>query len=125
MITLTPEEADAYERGGLMAAITAFRNRTHLGLVESKRAVEMWRDSGKKIASDGKPSLDEVMMEKLSDALTRLRQAEKSISEQRWAAIEIAFRVMREAESKPQDQQRPWYEACGRVAELLQEELKA
>lgn len=123
MITLTPDEAREYEQGGTLAAIRAFRNRTNLGLVESKRAVEMWLASGKPVSEDGKPSFESETMAKLADALTRLREAEKVIYQQRMTAIDIARRVMRDAEKCAPDQQQTWYKACSTIAETLGNEL--
>ncbi len=123
MITLTPEEAREYENGGTLAAVRAFRNRTNLGLVESKRAVEAWLAAGKPVAGDGKPSFESQTLEKLSDALTRLQEARNVISQQRRLAIEIALRIMRDAEKRNGDQRETWYQACRAVADALGNEL--
>jgi hypothetical protein len=123
MITLTPDEAREYERGGTFAAIWAFRNRTNLGLVESKRAVEMWLAGGKPVSEDGKPSFESETMAKLADALTRLREAEKVIYQQRRQAMEIAIRVMSEAGQQEETQRDTWYRACSKITDALGAEL--
>jgi hypothetical protein len=123
MITLTPEEAREYETGGPLAAIRAFRYRTNLGLIDSKRCVEAWLAAGKPIAADGKLALDASTLEKLSDAMTRLREAEQVISQQRRTAIEIVRRIMLEAGQQEEAQQNTWGRACERIMNALGEEL--
>lgn len=125
MITLTPEEAREYEQNGPIAAIKAFRHRTNLGLAESKRCVDAWAASGRPVAADGKPFFESQTMEKLSEALTRLREAENAIYRQRRTAIEIALRVGADAVKYTGDLRETWYKACHAVAAALGNELQS
>lgn len=122
-MTLTPEEAKEYETGGPIAAIKAFKYRTNLGLYESKKCVDAWVAAGKPIAADEKQLFESATMGKLSDALSRLREAEQVISQQRRTAVEIAIRIMSEAGQQEKSQRDTWYRACQKITNALGEEL--
>jgi len=124
MITLTPEEAAEYERGGMSAAVLAFRNRTNLGLVESMRAVKQWLETGKNVSRYGAPpSLDSLAAAKLSEALTRARTAEDAFANLRMRVYKVVGDVMNLAKELPEDQQDTWYRACGRVSNELDQKI--
>jgi hypothetical protein len=126
MTKLTPEEARQYEQSGKIAAINAVRYRTNLGLIEAKSIVEAWIAAGKPVVVDERPSLESQTLEKLSDALTRLRAVELAIFEQRKKAIEIARRIMADAEKcRTPDERDAWYRACGRIVNALGNELSS
>lgn len=121
MITLTPEEAAAYDRDGMIGAIRLFRYRTNLGLAQSKRCIELWADHGRPVTPDGRatddPNCDSRLLEKLSESETLRMRAEQTIHDQRRKAVEIAYRIMRDAESEI------WKRACGAIADALGKEL--
>jgi hypothetical protein len=124
MITLTPDEADAYKRGGLFEAMKVFRGRTGLGLVESKRAIELW------VASSGKvEGLSEVQkreldfLEKLQEASARAQKAERALREYKWASFQVALQVANKVAEQPEPEQNTYGRACHEIIRAL-EKLK-
>lgn len=114
MITLTPEEADAYDKGGLFEAVKAFRNRTNLGLIDSKKAVEMWIAAGRPTAGV-KMSNEAQLMMKLSEANTKRIFAENALCDMK-RKVFVAINAVSQMGSELEEPDRGvWYRALGRV----------
>lgn len=120
---LTKEEAEAYEKEGKIGAIRLMRYRTGLGLVETKWAVEEWLRTGKQI-EDADPNtrneklkIENMALEKASEASLGLRKANETIHAQRLKAIQICYDVMGREESEI------WKRACSVIAEEIKKGL--
>lgn len=114
MITLTPEESDAYDKGGLSEAVRAFRHRTHLGLIESKRAIEMWLAAGRPKEGVSMSSEAQLMM-KLSDANTKRAEAENALYGMKRKVFEAINTVAQMGSELEEPDRGVWYRALGRV----------